>query len=134
MLAMSRPGEDLPISATVVIPGAEVPWTAERVGASMKVEVRFAPKTSQAIDGSAVARLLRTCKNRLDAGGSIVVTCQETDSQSRNLALAREQLAELVRDVLFEDPRSRKANPTRAVKAMKNRPRQQLPGKKRRPG
>ena len=104
---MSRPGEDLPISATVLIPGAELPWTAERVGAAMKVDVRFAPKASRALDAAAVTRLLRTCANRLDGNGSIVVTCQETDSQSQNLALAREQLAELVRDVLFEDPRNR---------------------------
>ena len=134
MARMARPGEDLLITATVVISGAELPWTAERVGGAVKVEVRFAPKATRVLDASAITRLLRTCKNRLDAGGSIVITCQETDSQSRNLALAREQLAELVRDVLFEDPRNRKANPTRAAKAAKNRPRQQLPGKKRRPG
>jgi hypothetical protein len=134
MPAMARPGDDLPISATVVIPGAELPWTAERVGTSMKVEVRFNPKATRVLDGSAVARLLRTCANRLDGSGNVVVTCQETDSQSRNLALARERLAELVRDVLFEDPRNRKANPSRAEKAARQRPRQQLPGKKRRPG
>jgi len=134
MPPMARPGDDLPISATVVIPGAELPWTAERVGASMKVEVRFDPKATRVLDASAAVRLLRTCKNLVDASGSIVVTSQETDSQSRNLALARERLAELVRDVLFEDPRNRKANPSRAVKAARQRPRQQLPGKKRRPG
>jgi protein subunit release factor B len=129
---MTRTGDDLPITATVVIPGAELPWTAERVGASMKVEVRFAPRATRVLDASAITRLLRTCANRLDGSGNIVITCQESDSQSRNLALAREQLAELVRDVLFEDPRNRKANPTRAVKAARERPRLQLPGKKRR--
>src|SRR5690606_35611987 len=96
---------DLRVGAGLVLPEAELDWTAVRSGGpggqnvnkvATKVELRFDAASSSVLSDAVRARLLRLARGRLDADGRIVITCDETRSQRRNLELARERLAALV--------------------------------------
>jgi len=117
--------EDLAVTSAVVIPGAELTWTAVRSGGpggqnvnkvATKVELRFAPLESRALTESVRSRLLALAAARLDAQQRIVVLCDTTRSQRQNLALARERLAELVRAALVVPKRRRKTRPSAGAK------------------
>jgi ribosome-associated protein len=67
--------------------------------------------------GAAVrARLAVLARGRLDAEGRLVIVADETRSQARNLELARERLAELVRSALVKPKPRRPTKPSRASK------------------
>ncbi len=81
-----------------------------------KVELRFAFRESQALTDSVCARLARLAENRLDAEGRLLVTADESRSQSQNLESARERVAELVRAALVVPKRRRATKPSKASK------------------
>ena len=116
---------DLVISDALTLPSAELVWTAVRSGGpggqnvnkvSTKVELRFGLRESVVLGGGVKARLAALASGRLDASGRIVITCDETRSQSRNLELARERLALLVRASLVKPKARKKTKPSRASK------------------
>lgn len=116
---------DLVVSPAVVIPDAELAWTAARSSGpggqnvnkvASKVELRFDFAASGALSASVKARLRALAASRLDAEGRILVTSQLTRDQSRNLEDARQKLAELIRAALVVPKRRRKTQPSRAAK------------------
>lgn len=61
------------------------------------VELRFEAERSPSLPEPVKRRLKRLAGRRWTAEGAIVIRAEETRSQARNRALARERLAELVR-------------------------------------
>ena len=64
------------------------------------VELRFEAARSPHLTGAQKARLKRLAGRRWTAEGAVLLRVEETRSQARNRALARERLAELVRAAL----------------------------------
>lgn len=109
----------------VVIPGAELSWTAVRSAGpggqnvnklSTKIDLRFDVAASRALPESVKSRLLVLAAGRLDARGCIIVTAQESRSQSANLERARAKLAELVGAALVPPKPRRKTKPSAGAK------------------
>lgn len=117
---------DLPISRRVVIPAADLSWTAVRASGpggqnvnkvSSKVDLRFDLEHTAALGDAEKERLRALAGSRLDKDGRLVVTSQATRDQSRNLEDARDKLAALVKAALTPPKRRRPTKPSRAAKA-----------------
>jgi ribosome-associated protein len=113
--------DDLRIDERVTIPGADLHWSAARSGGpggqnvnkvSSKIDLRFDLAGSSALDPEAKARLRRLAGRRIDAHGRVIVTCQATRDRARNLELAREKLAALVRTALVTPVSRRRTRPS----------------------
>lgn len=116
---------DLVVTQALTLPSVELEWTAVRSGGpggqnvnkvSTKVELRFDLRHSVVLSSAVKARLTARERGRLDAEGRLLIVCDETRSQPRNLELARERLAELVRAALVKPKTRRPTKPTRASK------------------
>lgn len=117
--------DDLDIDGRLVVPAAELQWTAVRSGGpggqnvnkvATKVELRFDLPGSTVLPAAVKARLRALCASRLDAEGRLVVTSQATRSQSDNLEDARSKLAALIRRALVPPKRRRPTRPTAGSK------------------
>jgi ribosome-associated protein len=115
----------LTVTSALVLPSAELEWTAVRSGGpggqnvnkvATKVELRFDFARSAVLGAAVRARLAVLARGRLDAEGRLVIVADETRSQARNLELARERLAELVRSALVKPKPRRPTKPSRASK------------------
>jgi ribosome-associated protein len=116
---------DLPVNHVVVLPSGELEWTAVRSSGpggqnvnkvATKVELRFAFAHSRVLSAPVRSRLAAIARGKLDAEGRIVLTSDETRSQTRNLELARERLVALVRAALVPPKPRRPTKPSRASK------------------
>lgn len=114
------------IVAHVVIPEAELRWTAVRASGpggqnvnkvSSKIDLRFDFEHSSALSDELKARLRSKAAARLDSEGQIQITSQLTRNQPDNLADARQKLAELLRSAMLTPKARRKTKPSRAKKA-----------------
>ncbi len=110
---------------TLVIPEGELHWTAVRASGpggqnvnkvSSKVELCFDLSSTRALNDGAKARLAALAGTRLDSAGTLHIVVQETRDQRRNLELARERLAELVRHALIEPRVRKKTKPSRSAR------------------
>jgi ribosome-associated protein len=117
--------DDLDVRAGVVIPASELSWNAVRSGGpggqnvnkvSTKIELRFALSRSRALAEPVKARLRALAASRLDGSGDLLLTADETRSQSQNLEIAREKLAALVRAALIVPKRRRPTKPSAGAK------------------
>lgn len=76
------------------------------------VELRFEAARSPSLADPVKRRLQRLAGRRWTQDGAILILSQETRSQSRNRELARERLADLIRDALTAPKRRIATRPT----------------------
>lgn len=114
------------VVAHVVIPEAELRWTAVRASGpggqnvnkvSSKIDLRFDFEDSSALSDELKARLRVKAAARLDAEGQIQITSQLTRNQPDNLEDARQKLAALLHSAMVAPKARRKTKPSRAKKA-----------------
>lgn len=132
--------DDLSVSPTVTIPARELRWSASRSGGpggqnvnkvSSKVDLRFDLETSEALTDTQKSRLRAAARNRLDEDGAIQIVVQDTRDQQKNLELARERLAELIRKSMVV-PKARKATkPSRGSQRRRLNDKKRVGDKKR---
>ena len=125
-MTLSPPG-DLRVTDAVVIPAAEIHEAASRSGgpggqhvnrSRTRVTLRWNVRETTALDARQKSRVLRRLGARLTRRGHLVVHAGRHRSRAKNRTLARERLAELVRDALHVQ---RTRVPTRQSRAAKRR-------------
>ena len=116
---------ELAIKPGVTIPERELVWSAVRSSGpggqnvnkvASKVELRFDFEASSALTAPVKARLRALAQHRLDAEGCILIVSQVTRAQPKNLADARERLADLIRKALVVPKRRKATKPSLAAK------------------
>lgn len=120
---MSRP--DLEVRRGLVIPAEEITEAASRSGGpggqhvnktSTRVTLRWNARESEVLEGLVRRRVLRRLAARLTRGGELIVHASRNRSRARNRELARERLAEIIREAAAA-PRPRVATkPSRGAK------------------
>lgn len=117
--------DPLVINPDLTLPADELRWTAVRASGpggqnvnkvSTKVELRFDARRSTALDELVKARLLAIAGSRADGEGVIILVCQETRDQRRNLDLARERLTSMVKAALVRPKKRRPTRPSRGAR------------------
>lgn len=133
-MTMTPPG-DLRVSAELVIPADEIHEAASRSGgpggqhvnrSRTRVTLRWNVRESAAPTDEQRRRLLRKLAGRLTRLDHLVVHAGKHRSRGKNRALARERLAELVREALTV------ARPRVATKQSRSSKRRILESKRRR--
>lgn len=76
------------------------------------VELRFEAERSPALSDAVKTRLRRLAGRRWTQDGAILIRAEETRSQARNRDIARERLAELIRQALIAPRRRIATKPT----------------------
>ena len=129
--------DDLPIRDGLVIPGAELWFTASRSGGpggqhvnktSSRVTLRWNVDKTAALGDEDRERVMVRLANRLSREGVLRVSSESERSQHRNRLGARERMVELVRGALREE---RERRPTRTPARAH---RQRIEDKRRRSG
>jgi ribosome-associated protein len=117
--------EDLPIDATLVIPGDELQVRASRSGGpggqhvnttSSRIELRWDISTSRVLDEDRRALLLARLASRLTTDGVLVLHASEHRSQLRNREAALGRLRTLVTEALTVAEQRRPTTPSRAAR------------------
>ncbi len=90
------------------------------------VSLRFEAARSPSLPDPVKTRLKRLAGRRWSKEGALIIQCDETRSQLRNREIARERLAELIRQAVFVPKRRIQTKPTlgsrnRRLKAKKVR-------------
>lgn len=125
--------EDLTVKNGLVIPAHDLSWSASRASGpggqnvnkvSSKVDLRFDLRGTSAIGNAVKARLAAAAT--LDSQGRVMLVVQESRDQHRNLELARQKLAAMIRAALVIPKKRRATKPSRSSK------RKRLDDKKRR--
>ena len=114
--------DDLAVNDRIAIPAAELRVSFARSGGpggqnvnkvETKVELRWTPSETGALDDRDKAWLLQRLAARLTTGGELLVTSSRTRDQARNREDARQKLAEAIRKALERPKRRRKTKPSR---------------------
>lgn len=126
---------DLAVKRGLVIPADELGLSVSGAGGpggqhvnktATKVTLRWSVRGSRALSDVQRARLETKLASRLTKDGELLVSADDSRSQGDNKRLARERLAQLVRDALHVPKARRKTKPTRGSKERR------LKGKKQR--
>ena len=132
--------DDLVVNEQVVIPGDELTVATSRASGpggqhvnttESRVQLRWNPATSRALNESQRARVLRVLATRLTTDDELVVACAAERSQHQNRELARARLAEMVRQALIPPKPRRKTRLPRAVKERRLRDKKRRSDRKR---
>jgi len=116
---------DLEVGRGVVIPEAEIREAASRSSgpggqhvnkSNTRVTLRWNVADTEALSPAERARLMRRLDTRITLAGELVVHAQAHRQRSRNRELARERLAELVREGLATRRQRVATRPSRASK------------------
>jgi ribosome-associated protein len=116
---------DLPVRRGLTIPGNELREAASRAGGpggqhvnktSTRVTLRWNVRESNAPTDLQRRRLLERLAGRLTRTGCLIVHTSRHRSRSRNRELARERLAEIVRDATATTPKRVPSAPSRAAR------------------
>jgi ribosome-associated protein len=117
--------DHLYVNDRLTIPAAELRESFVRSGGpggqnvnkvATKVELRWAPADSAALDDGDRERLLRRLGEQLNGAGDLIVTATGTRDQARNRRDARRKLAALVAAALAPPrPRRRPTRPSRGA-------------------
>ncbi len=115
--------DPLPLEDGLVIPAADLSWTAARSGGpggqnvnkvASKVVLRFDLAGNTTLGPGVKARLQALAGSRLTETGEILVTSQAGPDQRQNLEDARTKLRDLIRRALHPPKPRRPTRPTRA--------------------
>jgi ribosome-associated protein len=129
--------DPLIVTPAVVIPAAELSWTAVRSSGpggqnvnkvASKVELLFDLRHSVALAPDVKGRLRALAGKRVDAEGFLHVVSQRTRDQQQNLGDALDKLRELIAAALVRPKPRRPTKPTRGSK------RRRMDDKRRRSG
>jgi ribosome-associated protein len=82
-----------------------------------KVQLLWAPLTSVALSDEQRERLCQRLERRISNEGLITCSAEQHRSQRKNLELARERLAELIRKALFVQRARKATKPSRSQRA-----------------
>ncbi len=119
---------DLIINHRVVISGAELGFTASRAGGpggqcvnttSSRISLRWNIAESKALTDEQKARVLARLRHRLVGDGELLIHVDSERSQIHNRRLARERLAQLVKDALVVQKRRIATKPTSSSKNLR---------------
>ncbi len=80
---------------------------------STAVELRFEAARSPSLTEPVKTRLKRLAGRRWTESGALIIQCDETRSQARNRAIARDRLADLIRRALIKPKRRIATKPTK---------------------
>jgi ribosome-associated protein len=133
--ASEDPAGDLPVTGSVVVPGAALGWRFSRSSgpggqgvntADSRVELSLRPLDLPGLTDAQRDRLARRLQNRL-TDGVLTIVAAEHRQQLRNRQAARERLAAVLRAALAPPPPSRrrtkptKGSQERRIQAKKQR-------------
>jgi ribosome-associated protein len=117
--------QDIVVTPRVIIPAGELAIAFARAGGpggqnvnkvASKVELRWNPTTSSALDDEQRAWLVQRLRSRLTTDGTLIVTSTATRDQVRNRDDASDKLAQIVRAALDRPTPRRATRPSRAAK------------------
>jgi ribosome-associated protein len=117
---------NLEVQRGLTLPGHEIIESASRSSGpggqhvnktSTRVTLRWNARTSSALTATQRRRLLRCLASRLTRDGELLVHASRQRSRARNRELARERLAELVRDAVAAPRRRIATRPSAGSKA-----------------
>jgi len=115
--------DDLFVKPGVTIPGHELIVKVSRSSgpggqhvntSNTKVQLLWAPATTSALSEAQLARVCERLQGRTSKEGFVTCSAEQHRSQRKNLELARERLAELVRGALFVHKARKATKPSRA--------------------
>jgi len=133
--------DDLLITSEIVIPSSLLSWKAVRASGpggqhvnkvSSKVELEFDLAKCENLLDRTKDRLRALAGSKLTMDDRILISCQESRQQYKNLCLALEKLAELIRLALNPPKPRRPTKPSRAAKERRLRKKRQRGEKKSR--
>lgn len=110
------------MSTTIVIPDSELDLSFARSGGpggqnvnkvSSKAVLRWQLVGTEALPPDVRGRLMEAVRHRITQDGTLVVACDETRDQARNVSIAEEKLAALVRAALTPPKKRHRTRPTR---------------------
>ena len=113
------------VSPRVTIPADAISWRAVRAQGpggqnvnkvATKVVLSLSMSKIVGMSDAARRRLADAGANRLDADGRLLVSCEETRHQARNLDIARERMRQIVAASLPAPKRRVATKPSRAAK------------------
>ena len=116
--------DPLVVSPKVVLSADDLRWTAVRGSGpggqnvnkvSSKVELRFDVVKSMALDSDTKERLVALAGHKMDKDGVLIIVCQESRDQRKNLETARERLKALVEAALIRPKKRRKVRVPQGV-------------------